>query len=157
MALAGVEVEAVLAVVEGVGVLAVDEAGEVLAGVGGPEDAAVGRGGPEGGREGVGRGGVGGSCGAAAAPGERLAAPEEELLRRQLVVRAGAVDGVGEEGGQQVREEQAGVADGGPEDVGVEVGVAAEGQGLRGRESRELLREMGGSDPLGVQRRRWGG
>lgn len=138
MLLPAVEVEAVLAVVEGLGVLPGDEACEGFAGVGGPVDGVVGGEGPEG--EGEGEGGRGaGRGGRTAAPaGEGFAAPEEELLGEELVVGAGAVDGVGEEGGEVGGEEGAGEADRGVEGGGIEVLIVTEGEGLGGGEGQEF-------------------
>nr|TKV91705.1 hypothetical protein SEVIR_9G115000v2 [Setaria viridis] len=136
------EVEAVLAVVEVRGARAVDKAAEGLALVGGPVDGAVGRGGPE--RVGVRQRWrrVGRRGGAAAPARQGLAAAEEEPLRRELVVGAGAIDSIRHEGRQQVREGQARVARRRPQLGCAPVGVAPVRQRVRPRERVELRREL---------------
>lgn len=142
VALPAGEVEAVLAVVEVRGPRAFDEAAERLALVGGPVDGAVGRRGPErvGKRQRWRR--VGRRGGAAAPARQGLAAAEEEPLRGELVVGAGAIDGVRHEGGQQVREGQAWVARRRPQLGRAPVGVAPVRQRVRPRERVELRREF---------------
>jgi hypothetical protein len=136
------EVEAVLAVVEARGARAVHEAAEGLARVRGPVHGPVGRGGPERVRERERRRGVLWRGGAAASARERLAAAEHEPLRRELVVGAGAVDRVGEEGGEEVREGQARVAHRRPQLGRAPVRVAPVREHVRPRERVELRREV---------------
>ena len=136
------DVEAVLAVVEARGARAVDEAAEGLARVGGPVHGAVGRRGPERVRERQRWRRVRRRGGSAASARQGLAAAEEEPLRGELVVGAGAVDGVRHEGGEQVREGQARVAHGRPQLGGAPVGVAPVRERVRPRERVELQREV---------------
>ena len=105
--LPSLEVKTVFAVVKGFLVLAVDQASEVFARVGSPDDRVIVGDGPEakGEREGFWKGR--GRCRMAAAAGKRLAAFEKEPLRQEFVIRAGTVNRIGHVAEELVGEEMA--------------------------------------------------